>query len=210
MNKVLLNTSDIEFLLRWRDEHKDLVRIGVNPMKAIKIICADSGYAITGIRNGSQIKLTVNEKGLSIGSMTFGLMANGMFKLIVNKTKLGMEDQQAVLTVYCSVMALLVFGNKTVDLPQDNERKKIRPPTKPSKTPKKSKRKGVTYILSRSGNELQMMAQGSHSSPNGTFSVRGHYRHYKSGKVIWIEEYTKGNGKKKNKTYKVGLKGETK
>ena len=48
-----------------------------------------------------------------------------------------------------------------------------------------------------------MMAKGSHRSPRGSY-VRGHYRHYKSGKVVWIEEYQKGTGKaEKGKTYKL-------
>ena len=46
----------------------------------------------------------------------------------------------------------------------------------------------------------------SHASPGGIFSVRGHFRHYKNGKVIWISEYRKGEGKKKKKTYKMGGK----
>lgn len=79
--------------------------------------------------------------------------------------------------------------------------------TKLKKKSKKRKRNGVTYILGRSGNEPKMMVKGAHSSPSGTFSVRGHYRHYKSGKVIWIAEFTKGSGKKKDKTYKVGKRG---
>ena len=34
---------------------------------------------------------------------------------------------------------------------------------------------------------------GSHRSPEGVFSVRGHFRHYKkTGKTIWIDEYLKG------------------
>lgn len=32
----------------------------------------------------------------------------------------------------------------------------------------------------------------AHRSPEGVFSVRGHFRHYKSGKVVWIDEYIKG------------------
>jgi len=32
----------------------------------------------------------------------------------------------------------------------------------------------------------------AHRSPEGVFSVRGHFRRYKSGKIIWIDEYLKG------------------
>lgn len=36
------------------------------------------------------------------------------------------------------------------------------------------------------------VATTTHRSPEGIFSVRGHFRRYKSGKVIWIDEYLKG------------------
>jgi hypothetical protein len=44
-----------------------------------------------------------------------------------------------------------------------------------------------------------------HSSPSYEFEVRGFYRHYKSGKVVWVDGFTKGKGKgpKKNKKYKL-------
>lgn len=35
----------------------------------------------------------------------------------------------------------------------------------------------------------------AHKSPSGVFGVRGHFRRYKDGKVIWIDEYLKGLGK---------------
>lgn len=44
--------------------------------------------------------------------------------------------------------------------------------------------------------------------PGGIFTVRGHYRHYKSGKVVWVSEYKKGTGKMRRKTYKVGRNAE--
>ena len=48
---------------------------------------------------------------------------------------------------------------------------------------------GKTYAVSTS----------AHRSPEGIFSVRGHFRRYKDGKVIWIDEYLKGLGKASKK-----------
>ena len=204
MNKVLLREKDLQFLLQWRDEHKDLVRLGVAPMKAVKIICVDSGFTITGTREENKLRLTVNENGRGIGNLTFELLENGLCNLVRDTTKLSQENRQAVLTVYCSVMALIVFGKFTVDVGQNTAREKESRPTKPTKSHKRSQRSGVTYILGTTGNELQMMAKGSHRSPRGSFSVRGHYRHYKSGKVVWIAEYKKGSGRhQKGSTYKL-------
>lgn len=208
MDKILLSTGDIEFALKWRDEHKDLVRSKVCPIKAVKIVCLDSGYTITAVRNGSNLRLGINEKGMSIGSLTFEILDDGRFQLAKDRTKLGREDKQSVLTVYCSVMALLVFGKETIDMPPLNAQTKDVGSYKPKKKSKKHKRSGVTYILNRTNSELKRAIRGSHSSPKGIFSVRGHYRHYKSGKVVWIAEFTKGSGNKKDKTYKVGMKGD--
>lgn len=36
-----------------------------------------------------------------------------------------------------------------------------------------------------------------------SWTVRGHYKNYKSGKKIWVEGYQKGEGKKENKIYKI-------
>lgn len=211
MNKILLSEDDLQFVLDWRDEHKDLVRLGANPMKAIKIVCVDSKYTITGIRDGNSLELGINHNGLSLGRITFEVMESGLCRLVKNKTKLTQENIQATLTVYCSVMALIVFGNETVDLPEPKPRKK-HDSTDTSKSPpkpvtKKRRNKEVTYILTRGKGQPSIRPQGSHSSPRGQFSVRGHYRHYKSGKVVWVAEYRKGVGKeKKNTTYKVSKK----
>lgn len=37
-----------------------------------------------------------------------------------------------------------------------------------------------------------------------TFNVRGHYRHYKNGKVVFIKPFKKGTGKSKDTRYIVG------
>ena len=207
MNKILLSNKDVEFIFQWKDEHKDLVRLGANPIKAIKIICTESRHIITGVRDGSILRLTVNHNGISLGSITFEILYGGLFRLVKDKTKLCEEDRQSVLSLYCSVMALIVFGNETVDLPQP-KKKKLAHHQEKKRPSHKAQSNGITYILNMRSGEPRISAKGSHKSPNGIFSVRGHYRHYKNGKVVWIEEYAKGHGKKKDKTYKVGMKGE--
>ena len=41
-----------------------------------------------------------------------------------------------------------------------------------------------------------------HRKLTESWTVRGHYRHYASGKVVYVKPYTKGTGKKTAKTYK--------
>ena len=46
----------------------------------------------------------------------------------------------------------------------------------------------------------------NYTKPTREISVRGHYRHYRSGKTIWIDEYKKNAGKdKKSKKYDLDL-----
>jgi hypothetical protein len=40
-----------------------------------------------------------------------------------------------------------------------------------------------------------------YTQPNHSFGVKGHFRHYKNGKTVWVNEYIKGIGKKENKIY---------
>ena len=56
-------------------------------------------------------------------------------------------------------------------------------------------------------NGLTVSQSGTHKINCPCWSVRGHYRHYKSGKVIFVENYKKGkereNKEPKSKTYTV-------
>lgn len=60
----------------------------------------------------------------------------------------------------------------------------------------------VEYV---NDNGLTVSSNGTHKINCPCWSVRGHYRHYKSGKVVFIKNYKKGkekdNAKPKNKTY---------
>lgn len=49
------------------------------------------------------------------------------------------------------------------------------------------------YFIKEFQNKLYAITSHTHRSPEGVFSVRGHFRKYKSGKVIWIDEFLKGN-----------------
>lgn len=208
MDKIILSGSDMDFILQWRDDHKDLVRLGVCPLKAVKIICADSDCVTTAIRDDEHINLGITCHGKSIGKLVFKPLENGLCSVVKNTLQLPQELMkdaiQDFLTVYLSTMAFLVFGNATVR-PHGTEMKTRRDaPRKNGKTSPKKKYKSCVYILNRTGN-VRLMPRGSHNSPDGMFSVRGHYRHYKDGKVIWVSEYVKGRGEKKGKIYKTGL-----
>ena len=145
---------------------------------------------------------------LDVGVMMYKEASNETFPLQPKQQKERLNHLYTLdlLTLYCSVMALLVFGANEIN--PDNLVEKVKSEkTKTHTKQKKQKHKNsITYILSRkSGSVPTVKAKGSHNSPKGSFSVRGHFRHYKNGNVIWIDSYIKGKDKKTHhdKTYKL-------
>lgn len=208
MDKVVLSQQDLEFLFKWKDENPDLVRKFERPKKAIKVICKDVGLQVTYARNADIVSCVVSSGSGKLGNCKFRVVGNGSAELVKDSLTFSdkREDRETLLSLYCTIMAVMTYGCLENEYAGEQM---VRSNT--HKGPKSSTRKKpdrTTYILRNNNGKLQMLPKGSHASPSGTFSVRGHYRHYKSGKVVWISEYKKGTGKKKNKTYKVKSKGE--
>ena len=205
MDKIEYTNKDINFLLEWRDKNKELVRMGFCPIKAIKILSIENGITLTCIRKDRIVHISITQLGRSLGAITFECIPMGLCKIVKNTAKkLQNDDVQSVITVYASTMAIMAFGGQfdappKAKKPNNNESSLSK--KKPSS--KKNKSSGITYVLKRTDKDVQILRQGSHARPEGTFSVRGHFRHYKNGRVIWIAEYVKGSGKEKDRKYRL-------
>lgn len=202
MDKVELSVADIEALLAWRDQHQNEVRSHPAPLKAVEIVMPHNGYCIKGIRDGQRLRLHLRQWNTQLGNCEFVRRPDGMWASVKNRMKVEKDDLQSVLTVYCSVMALMAYGRR--EKPDQEEPREIRQKSPHQKRQMKKQGKRTTYILRSINGTLSTVPRGSHASPSGIFTVRGHYRHYKSGKVVWVDEYKKGTGKQKGKTYKIG------
>lgn len=203
MDKVELTIADVDRLIEWRDQHPDEVRSHPAPLKAVEIRIKENGWRIKGIREGDNLRLHLSQGNQQFGNCTFVRRDDGMWASVKNRMRVSEDDLRSVLTVYCSLMALMAYGRAEERGPGARRETAAHTATKGRK-PKKKPR--TTYILRMDNGALRAAPRGSHASPGGIFSVRGHFRHYKSGKVIWISEYRKGEGKKKKKTYKMGGK----
>lgn len=204
----MLNQDDLKTLLDWRDSHKDLVRSFPNPLRSVEIDFLHNNYRIIGIRKGYTLKLQLFAGHQSYGwamfeySKVLGALVGTKSNLKITK-----DSFQSVITVYCSLMALMVYGNESTSMHSELESEEIKGAVhktapRPSNTRKSNST--TTYIIRNANGRIQVIPRGSHAKPSGQFTVRGHYRHYKSGKVIWIAEYRKGTGSNKPKTYKIG------
>lgn len=203
MDKIVVTAADIEKLLAWRDEHNDLVRSMPVPLREVEIHVVESGISIKCFRSDKKLKLYLDGPDGKLGHLVFTPLGYGLWKKKTNTLPTDcnpVETGQSALTVYGSLMALMTYGTGSIRGAT----------TTVSKTPaeRKSSTKphtaNTTYIIHSVGKQLTVVPRGHHASPACSFTVRGHFRHYKSGKTVWIAEYRKGTGRSRGKTYKIG------
>ena len=211
MDKVIFKIKDVDALLAWRDNHPDLVRSLPMPLKALEFIFPESGWSFKAIREKEFITFHPALHGKPVGKMKLRVCPGGKLAMVKRDNILKGEDVETIITVYCSTMALMVYGNgsRVVDTalsPSASQKPAEARESVSSGKKGKDTRNGVTYILRATRDGVAAIPQGSHVSPSREFSVRGHFRHYKSGKVVWVDEYRQGTDqkKKKSKRYQLG------
>lgn len=119
-------------------------------------------------------------------------------------TSIGYSIAEIVMRVMLYIMTAPREKVSKPKLPKEKTERK----EKQSETIKENK----VYLLDEiveyvNENGLTISQNGTHKINCPCWSVRGHYRHYKSGKVIFVENYKKGkereNKEPKSKTYTV-------
>ena len=206
-NRIEVSISDVQKLLAWRDEHKDLVRSMPCPLREVEIRIVDNGLTVKCFRTEKKLKLYVERNANRLGHVTFTPIGDGLWNkkastLVADCSP--RETEQGALTLYDSLMALMTYGPRKA--PVESKKAKSNSPSHRGNTQKSSSKEGICYIIHSERGGISVAPKGSHASPSCTFSVRGHYRHYKSGKTIWISEYEKGTGRNREKTYRIGGK----
>lgn len=203
MDKIVVTAADIDRLLAWRDEHNDLVRSMPVPLREVEIQIVESSISIKCFRSDKKLKIYLDSPTRKLGHVVFAPLGYGLWKKKVSTLPADCnptETEQGALTVYGSLMALMTYGAGGVmgeKAPASKAPAKRKSPTKPHTA-------NTTYIIHSAGNQLTVVPRGHHASPACSFTVRGHFRNYKSGKTVWIAEYRKGTGRSRGKTYKIG------
>lgn len=112
-----------------------------------------------------------------------------------------------LISAYYYIACFFAYYRPKVILKDPVEPRSRRTKTQKEAVPekKRSKEKDRVIIFHE---YVTMMNRGKithkqHNPFTHAFKVRPHPRHYKNGLTIWIEEYTKGAGEVKDKTYKI-------
>jgi hypothetical protein len=202
MDRIILKGKDVETLLEWRDSNADLVRRNPAPFKGIILEFPETKINIKAYNDAGKIAFYLQINGHKAGKITGRQLPGGLLQVKKNTTKLKSDDVQSIITVYASLMAFIVYNEpEPAAAAARQERRQERP--KKQKSGAQRVKKSVTYLFNHSSSGPQIQQRGQHASPAGVFTVRGHYRHYKNGRAVWIKPYKKGTGSKENKTYKL-------
>lgn len=113
MDRIIVTAADIEKLLAWRDEHKELVRSMPVPLREVKIQIVESGISIKCFRFDKKLKLYLDSPSRKLGHVVFAPLGNGLWKKKVSTLPADCnpaEIEQGALTVYGSLMALMAYG----------------------------------------------------------------------------------------------------
>lgn len=159
--------------------------------------------SIKCFRSDKKLKLYLDSPARKLGHVVFAPLGNGLWKKKVSTLPADCnpaETEQGALTVYGSLMALMTYGTGSIRGAASTTSKA----PDGRKSPTKPHTANTTYIIHSAGKRLTVVPRGHHASPACSFTVRGHFRHYKSGKTVWIAEYRKGTGRSRGKTYKIG------
>lgn len=202
MDKTDISKKDLESLFAWRDQNKDLVRQFPAPLKAIEIRFVENTLRMVCVRDGKFVTLRIFDGFNSLGNVKLRLEQAG-FLFQKNGFKGDREVLMDLIGTYFAFMALLAYYRpEKCETKTENRTKNVMENS--SKRKNVSKKENVIYIFRGHGGKISVSPAGSHASPQGVFTVRGHYRHMKNGKIVWISAYKKGTGKAKSKRYKIG------
>lgn len=202
MVKIPLTSEQIIRLLEWRDAHNELVRAVVIPFPECSIL-SENGMKIRAkqdeaLKSVYHFTMTDTKANEVKGRFAYATQTGYVW---MGSPKLSHDDTQTAITVWATVSAYVVNFQPEV-IEKDQETQTAHPMTRRAAANKLADR--VVYLNPIVYSSIQEIpAKRKYTPCENAFSVRGHYRHYKSGKVVYVQPYEKNAGKEKDKRNKV-------
>ena len=219
MDKIYISQDGENKLFRWRDEHKNLVRNYKTSTKKVKYILlyeTNNPIIITVIDSGeAMVDFTITRQGKRLDSFCYD-----RYKMTVDEIWHTLKEpksikevksagRQEAISIHASTQALLNHRQRIeVDKTQEFRETVTRIVERSEDKERKKNKDNIIKISDIVYTPTEASKRGfrSYTKPTREISVRGHYRHYRSGKTIWIDGYKKNTGKdKKSKKYNLDL-----
>lgn len=219
MDKIYISQDGENKLFRWRDEHKNLVRNYKASTKKVKYILLyemNNPIIITVIDSGeARVDFTITRQSKRLDSFRYD-----RYKMTVNEKWYALKEpktvkeaksagRQEAISIHASTQALLNYRQRIeVNKKQDFRETVAKMVERIEDKERKQKKDNIIRISDIIYAPVEASTRGfrSYTKPTREISVRGHYRHYRSGKTIWIDGYKKNTGKdKKSKKYNLDL-----
>lgn len=196
METIYMDEKCYNILNKWTADNYRLAKVCIEYSKFYFKKCKlvlDEFYAMCEVTTNGRIKITIHKAPKSSILMKYkswysGVSSSGYPHLdgVVEcrVPYFSKEAQQELVetftTAFVNMNVFATYGNITEN----------RDVVLKAKTDKQTSDKIYTFRVFEE--KLYCIHTTSRKSPEGIFSVRGHFRRYKDGKVIWIDEYLKG------------------
>lgn len=190
MIKYFLDQEAYEYLCEWAEQRLQAVQYcpAYDKKSVVRLFGNDDFTAyFDSTRYGFKYSIKLADRGMICKGKILHLPdSESDFDLqfeFSDKVKLDEYDALAhIMQVYCTAFVhancFMWYGNVTEEREYKADGKND------------SDTKIITFRKYK--DDIYAVPVGHHRSPEGVFSVRGHFRCYKSGKVIWIDSYLKG------------------
>lgn len=222
MDKIYISQEGEEKLFKWRDEHKEIVRNYVPAIKKTKYILENEKLKIiiTVIDNNSNlVEFTITQAGERLERFCWNRHTWKIERQKpsrISDKSVSDEVKNSAISIHCSVQALLsnpeyeyamkpskeILRDNVCNIIDEAVRKEC------YKVRNHNRKISISDIMTKYYPDENKIdgKQTIRRKCSHEFNVRGHYRHYKSGKVVWIDEYRKNVGnEKKSKAYRLDL-----
>lgn len=186
MNRFLLDTESVNALEQWEINNPGYVFAASPYFKKFEVhIDIDEGQCIVYSElTDTKIKLSIKFDRKKLYAVIVGYRQGTDISFDVSMRNeypylpTTPEFANNILNMVLTANAVLTYGNivddNTVRLQGHNDGK------------------DKVIVFRAYEEKIYALSTGSHRSPEGVFNVRGHFRKYKSGKIVWIDEYWKG------------------
>lgn len=190
-----LDKEAYDLLNEWVEENRSKTIYAPYYSKKNSLKLTDKDYSnfemlVEATLYGYKFSL-LKKKQIAKGKLTVCSTEKNDFTIsfdLINESELSEKDKvflshtiTVFLTAFVSANSFMWFGNLS-------ENKRII-----ARSSNTRNRKNITFRKFKES--LYAVEFRPHKSPEGVFSVRGHFRRYSNGKIIWIDEYLKGKNK---------------